>query len=196
MCRVIKEQAPVERMLNAKTEREPPRCPPDMQRLEALTQGWAITPPPFPIPYLRGKWVAPVTETAVQLYHPSLRERAGVQWLQKCSDTIQHLWAAVRWTGLYFCDWRYMVYSGKLLSTTAYGGHLFKLTIKKSVKAWGIIDGYSMNKGFIWQSKSVSACYSCSIKPCAFPFKGTDRMLPADGMGSWSFGFKSKCMRT
>lgn len=42
-----------------------------------------------------------------------------------------------------------MVYSRKLLSTTAYGGHLFKLMIKKSVKAWGIIDGYSMNKGFI-----------------------------------------------
>ncbi len=153
MCRVIKEQEPVERMLNANTETETLRCPPDMQRLEALTQGWAITPPPFPIPYLRAKLVAPVTETAVQLYHPSLRECARAQWLQKCLDTIQHLWVAVCWTGLYFCDWRYMVYRGRLLSTTAYGGHLFKITIKKSVKAWGVIDEQR-----IYTTKQVSLC--------------------------------------
>lgn len=39
MCEVIKDQEPLESMLNAVTETETPSCPPDMQRLEALTQG-------------------------------------------------------------------------------------------------------------------------------------------------------------
>ncbi|XDV32507.1 hypothetical protein PO909_003302, partial [Leuciscus waleckii] len=112
-----------------------------------------------PVRLSQGKFVAPVTETAVQLYHPSVRKRAGVQGLQKCSDTIHHLWVAIRWTGLYFCGdvWFLVEASSLRLRAPDSCLHCFKLTIKKSYKAWGIIDEYSMNKGFT-TTKQVSLC--------------------------------------
>lgn len=67
----------------------------------------------LPIPYLREKSRTTEGETAVQLYHPSLKSACSQGFDLNTTvslDTIQHIWVSIfQWTGLHFCDWRSIV---------------------------------------------------------------------------------------